>query len=82
MLFHHKRNEGISLAVLWLRLHTLNAGGLGSIPSQGARSHMLQLKILHTATETRHSQINNFFKKFVLKKKEMKSHTCYNIDEP
>ena len=65
MLFHHKRNEGISLVVLWLGLHTLNAGGLGLMPSWGARSHTLQLKILHTATETRHSQINTFKKNFV-----------------
>ena len=27
-----------------LRLCTPNAGGLGSIPDQGARSHMLQLR--------------------------------------
>ncbi|TEA40834.1 hypothetical protein DBR06_SOUSAS19710043, partial [Sousa chinensis] len=47
-----------SLVVQWLRLHAPNAGGLGSIPGQGTRSpmpqlrvHMLQLKILHTATK-------------------------------
>ena len=28
----------------WLRLYALSAGGLGSIPSQGARSHMPQLR--------------------------------------
>ena len=28
----------------WLRLCTPNAGGLGSIPGQGTRSHMPQLK--------------------------------------
>ena len=26
----------------WLRLHTPNAGGPGSIPGQGTRSHMPQ----------------------------------------
>ena len=26
-----------SLAVLWLRLHTSNVGGMGSIPSQGTK---------------------------------------------
>ena len=50
-------------------------GGLGSIPGQGTRSHMLKLKILHTVmkisqaatkvlcatTKTRHSQISKFF---------------------
>ena len=34
-------------------------GGLGSIPGQGTRSHMLQLKILHAATNTQREQINN-----------------------
>ena len=33
-----------SLVVLWLRLHASNAGGLGSIPGQGTRSHIPQLK--------------------------------------
>ena len=47
-----------SLVVQWLRLCALNAGGLGLIPGQGTRSHMLQLKILHAATKTQHSQIN------------------------
>ena len=44
-----------------------NAGGPDSIPGQGSRSHMLQirvcvsqLKILRAATETQHNQyINN-----------------------
>ena len=30
--------------VQWLRFHDSNAGGLGSIPGQGTRSHMRQLK--------------------------------------
>ena len=34
-----------------LRLCTPNAGGLGSIPGQGTRSHMPQLKISHVATK-------------------------------
>ena len=44
----------------WLRSHAPNAGGLGSIPGQGARSHtpqlgvwMLQWKTLHAATKTK-----------------------------
>ena len=36
---------GISLVVQWLRLCTPNAGDPGSIPGQGTRSHMLQLKM-------------------------------------
>ena len=31
--------------VQWLRLHALNVGGLGSIPGQGTRSHMPQLRV-------------------------------------
>ena len=33
-----------SLVVQWLRLFAPSAGGLGSIPGQGARSLMPQLK--------------------------------------
>ena len=33
-----------SLVVQWLRLSTLNARGLGLIPGQGTRSHMVQLR--------------------------------------
>ena len=39
-----------SLVVQWLRLHTPNSGGLGSIPSQKTKSHMPQLKIPHATT--------------------------------
>ena len=31
--------------VQWLRFCTLNAGGPGSIPGQGTRSQMLQLRV-------------------------------------
>ena len=36
---------GTSLMVQWLRLCALNVGGLGSIPGQATRSHMLQLTV-------------------------------------
>ena len=56
---------GTPLAVQWLSFPTPNAGSLGWIPGPGTRSHMpqlrvhvLQLKILHAATKTWHSQIN------------------------
>ena len=49
--------------------------GPGPTPGRGTRSHMLQLKahmpqlkILHAATNTQCSQINNFFKVAFLKK--------------
>ena len=64
----HKTESGTSLVVQRLRLRTPNAGGPGSIPGQGTRSHMLQLKIPHTTrkilratTKTRRIQINKFF---------------------
>ena len=40
-----KKNGATSLVVQWLRLHTPNAESLGSIPGQGTRSHMLQLRV-------------------------------------
>ena len=53
---------GASLLVQWLRLRASNAGGPGSIPAQGTRSHMLQLrarmpqlKILYAATKILHA---------------------------
>ena len=49
---------GISLLVQGLRLCAPNVGGPGSIPGQGIRSHMLQLKIPH-------SQINKYI--YILK---------------
>ena len=36
---------------LWLRLCTPDAGAPGSIPGQGTRSRMPQLKIPHTTTK-------------------------------
>ena len=47
-----------SLVVQWLRLCAPSVGGLGSIPGQGTRSHMPQLKILCAATKSQRSQIN------------------------
>ena len=38
-------DQGTSLMIQWLRILTPNAGGLGSIPSQGTRSHMPQLRV-------------------------------------
>ena len=59
-----------SLVVQWLGPCSLNAGGPGSIPSQGTRSHMpqrticlLQLKIPYAATKTQRKEINAFFLK-------------------
>ena len=37
---------GASLVVQWLTFLTPNAGSLGSIPGQGTRSHVLQLRAL------------------------------------
>ena len=37
--------EGTSLVVQWLTIFTPNAGGPGSIPGQGTRYHVLQLRV-------------------------------------
>ena len=65
-----KEQYRTSLVVQWLRLHTHNAGALGSSPGQGTRSHMPQLrvhmpqlKIPHAATKTWGSQINKYILK-------------------
>ena len=54
---------GTSLVVQWLRLCTANIGGLGLIPGQETRAHMLQLKNLCAATKTWGSQIRKEEKK-------------------
>ena len=36
---------GTSPVVQWLRLDAPSAEGIGSIPGQGTRSHMLQLRV-------------------------------------
>ena len=48
----------------WLRFHAPSAGGPGSVPGQGTRSHMPQrkLKIPRVSTKTQHRQINIFKK--------------------
>ena len=38
------RRQGTSLVAQWLRLRAPTTEGLGSIPGQGTRSHMLQLR--------------------------------------
>ena len=43
---------GTSLVAQWIRLRTPNAGGLGSTPGQGTRSHMhATTKSLHATTK-------------------------------
>ena len=39
------KQEGTSLGVQWLRLHSPNARVPGSIPGQGTRPHMPQLRV-------------------------------------
>ena len=57
---------GLLFPVQWLGLYALSEGGLGLIPGQGTRSHMLQLKIPPATTKTQHSKKN--------KKKKEPSH--------
>ena len=43
---------GTSLVVQWIKLHAPNAGGPGSNPGQGTRSHMhATTKSLHDASK-------------------------------
>ncbi|TEA28252.1 hypothetical protein DBR06_SOUSAS3310034, partial [Sousa chinensis] len=45
-----------SLVVQWVRLHTPNAGGPGSIPGQGTRYHMCAVtQSLRAATKNPHA---------------------------
>ena len=46
------------------KLHAANAGGLGSIPGQGTRSRMLQLRI--PTMKILHGQINKKLKNKVI----------------
>ena len=75
LFYNWKHKPRTSWVVRWLRLHTPNAGSLGSIPGQGTRSHMpqlrvcmLQQRILHAAMKTQHSQKN----KLIFKTKQNK----------
>ena len=63
--------------VQWLGLCAPNAGGPGSIPGRGTRSHMLQLKILHAATKTWHSQVNKYI--FFLMENILQNTCCQNM---
>ena len=54
--------RGTPLVVQRLWLQTPNSEGPGSIPGQGTRSHMLQLKIPCATTKTWYSQINKYLK--------------------
>ena len=38
-----------------LRVHAANGGGLGSIPGQGNRSHMLQLRVYQLQPKIPHA---------------------------
>ena len=56
--------------VQWLRLHAPKAGGWGSIPDEGTRFHMPQLRVClpqlnipHAAIKTQCSLVNKFFLK-------------------
>ena len=57
-IVNKEARKGTSLVVQRLRLRLSKCRVMGSIPGQGTRSHMLQLKILHTAIETWRNQIN------------------------
>ena len=51
-----------SLVVQWLTLWATNAGGPGSIPSQGTRAHMLQLKSSNSAMKIKDTACCNYIR--------------------
>ena len=61
-----KEGDGTSLVAQWLRLHTPNAGGLGSVPGQGIRSHKPQLSVCGPQLKILHAA------------KKIKDPACYN----
>ena len=60
---------GTSLVAQWIRPHTPNAEGSGSIPGQGARSHRQQLKSKDPQCQTK-TQLSHIR---ILKKRERDS---------
>ena len=76
---------GTSLVAQWLRPQAPNAGGLGSIPGQGTRSHTPLLKVLHATMKTRRSQVNEYIVFKVLQEKRQffgLAHTLQNVSAP
>ena len=75
-----EKGGGTFPVVQWLRLLAPKEGSPGSIPGQGIRSLLLQLKILDVTTKTQHSQINKYFlkrKKKVIKEGAPNWVKCY-----
>ena len=67
------KGGGTFLVVQWLRLLAPKEGSPGSIPGQGIRFCLLQLKILAVTTKTQHSQMNKYFLKREKKRDEGRS---------
>ena len=59
-LLRNSKHPRTSLVVQWLRFYPPNTGGPGSIPDEGTRPHIPQLKIPRAMTKTWHSKINIF----------------------
>ena len=57
ILVHVYIFKGTSLVVQWLRLCSPKAGGPGSIPAQGTRSHMPQLRVLMPQLKIPHKDL-------------------------
>ena len=70
------------LVIQWLRFHTPNAGGLCSIPGQGTKSHMPQLKIPQVAPKTWCSKINKYFFNFTKGQSTLSSQNHFWISQP
>ena len=71
------------LAVQWLRLCAHNAGGLGLIPEQGARSHTLQLRLIKIFFNKWTEDLNTLQKDIKTANKHMENyHRCYRKSTP
>ena len=51
-----KKKRGTSQVVQWIKRQVPSAGGQGSSPGQGTRSHMQQLKVCMTQDPACHNQ--------------------------
>ena len=71
--------QGTSLVVQWLSLCAPNAGGLASIPGQGTRSHITQLKITHATINNKYINILKTQHKDILKKQTKKPQNSVSV---
>ena len=80
-LFKKFQHWGLFLVVQWLRLCTPNAGVPCSIPAQGTRSHMLQLRLCMSQLTPDSANKNKYFLKLITVKYIFKNKTYWTLVE-